>query len=121
MSEQQREVVSNVPVKEDTDTRRISKEMVKWYIETLEIQLGTRGRFIWDERQEGIAERIASSGVTMQQWRREIMKSILWHKKEELRPPESLAFYTNAFKHSKLRVTDANKILTKATNKSRMP
>jgi len=97
MSEQQREVVSNVSINVDTDTKDISKEMVEWYITTLDLQLGTRAGFRWDDRQQSIAEDIASTGVTLKQWKREIVKSIQWHKREEKRPPTSLAFYKDAF------------------------
>ena len=101
MSEQQREVVSNVLSNDNTNTKEISKEMVKWYITTLDLQLGTRGQFRWDDRQETIAEEIASAGVTLDQWKKEILKSILWYKKEERQPPFSLAFYKDAFNNKR--------------------
>ena len=101
MSEQQREVVSNVLSNDNTNTKEISKEMVKWYITTLDLQLGTRGQFRWDERQEAIAEDIASTGVTLDQWKKEILQSIMWYKKEEKQPPFSLAFYKDAFNNKR--------------------
>ena len=96
-SQQQREVVSNVLLNDNTNTKEISKEMVEWYITTLDLQLGTRAGFRWDDRQQAIVEDIASTGVTLDQWKREIVKSIRWFKKEERSPPTSLAFYKDAF------------------------
>ena len=120
INKQQREVVSNEPLNGNDYSKEISYEMVKWYMQSLDQLIGSRGNWRWDDRQQPICDDIARTGVSLDQWKREITRSLLYHKKEGKRPPYSLAFYKDAFNNKKTKSNDVSQIIKRTVSKTKM-
>ena len=76
-------------------------ELCKCYADLCDEILQTRGEWRWDERQVNIAIDLLEQGITLQQFKKVVSRSLKWHGKEKRRPPYSLLFFKDAFKRKK--------------------
>lgn len=83
------------------DKRKEGMELCKCYAELCDEILQTRGEWRWDERQVNIAIDLLEQGITLQQFKKVVSRSLKWHGKENRRPPYSLLFFKDAFKRKK--------------------
>ncbi len=91
---QPNEVVSNTPcLTTYTYKEENVKDVIEFYIEQCDKEIGNRGGFRWDFRQEAVVIELLSKGITVDQWKEAIVKTIAWHKKSGRRPPFSLGWF----------------------------
>ena len=116
-------VVSNTPcVTSNINIKGNVKEVIEFYIEQCEKEIGNSGGFRWDFRQEAVVEDLLNQGVTVQQWKKQIMNTVSWHKKEGRRPPFSMSFFKDRFNEPKIEENSPDsisKILKKLGNKKK--
>ena len=115
-------VVSNTPCLTTINIRDKVKDVIGFYVEQCEKEIGNLGGFRWDFRQEAIVEDLLNDGITVDQWKKAIISTVAWHKKESRRPPYSLGWFKDRFLQPDLddnNPDNISKILKKLTNKKK--